>query len=284
MDSALSSSASAPLDAAALWQDVLSVREDCPLVHNVTNLVVMQFSANMLLALGAAPVMAHAEEEVEDMVALAGALVLNIGTLSPPWVRAMRLAARRARTDATPVVLDPVGAGATAYRGRALAELFGDGDPDIVRGNASEIMSVAGQAAAPRGVDSAAAAGDALPAARALAARTRGVVCISGAQDHVVCADGRHAVLANGHPWMTRVTGVGCSATALVGAFAAVQPDRWRATVAAMAYLGVAGEWAAERCLNAGAGLGSFQVALLDAVHLLDRDTFEQRLRLSLAG
>ncbi len=277
----MSPNASSALTAGDLWRDVLSVRETCPLVHNVTNLVVMQFSANMLLALGAAPVMAHAEEEVEDMVALAGALVLNIGTLSPPWVRAMRLAARRARADATPVVLDPVGAGATAYRLRALDELFGDGDPDIVRGNASEIMSVAGQAAATRGVDSAAAAGDALPAARALAARTRGVVCISGAQDHVVAADGRHAVLANGHPWMTRVTGVGCSATALVGAFAAVQPDRWRATVAAMAYLGVAGEWAAERCLRAGVGLGSFQVALLDAVHLLDRDTFEQRLRLS---
>jgi hydroxyethylthiazole kinase len=277
----MSTNVSAALTAGDLWRDVLTVREACPLVHNVTNLVVMQFSANMLLALGAAPVMAHAEEEVEDMVALAGALVLNIGTLSPPWVRAMRLAARRARADATPVVLDPVGAGATAYRHLALAELFGDGDPDIVRGNASEIMSVAGQAAATRGVDSAAAAGDALPAARALAARTRGVVCISGAQDHVVGADGRHAVLANGHPWMTRVTGVGCSATALVGAFAAVQPDRWRATVAAMAYLGVAGEWAAERCLHAGAGLGSFQVALLDAVHLLDRDTFEQRLRLS---
>jgi hydroxyethylthiazole kinase len=270
------------LDAAALWRDACSVRENCPLVHNVTNLVVMQFSANMLLSLGASPVMAHAEEEVEDMAALAGALVLNIGTLSPPWVRAMRLAARRARADATPVVLDPVGAGATPYRQRALAELFSDGYPDIVRGNASEIMSVAGQAASTRGVDSSAGADDALPAARALAGQTGGVVCISGAQDHVVCAEGRHAVLANGHPWMTRVTGVGCSASALVAAFAAVQPDRWRATVAAMAYLGVAGEWAAERSLHAGVGLGSFQVALLDAVHLLGQDTFERRLRLSL--
>ena len=307
------------LSAADLWQDVCAVREVHPLVHNVTNLVVMQFSANMLLALGASPVMAHAEEEVEDMAALAGALVLNIGTLSTPWLRAMRLAARSARAHGKPVVLDPVGAGATRYRDRALAELLEDGFPDVLRGNASEIMSVAGLAPGTRGVDSLAGSDQAVPAARRLASRMRGVVCISGARDHVVDALGRHAVLSNGHSWMTRVTGVGCSASALTGAFAAVQPDPWRATVAAMAYLGVAGEWAAER-VGAGvadggadgakgdaegtvgratrtgapspvadeaelpAGLGSFQVALLDAVHQLGPRTFERRLRLSVQG
>ncbi len=293
------------LSAADLWRDVCAVREGQPLVHNVTNLVVMQFSANMLLALGASPVMAHAEEEVEDMAALAGALVLNIGTLSAPWLRAMHLAARSARAHGRPVVLDPVGAGATRYRDHALTELLEDASPDVVRGNASEIMSVAGLAPGTRGVDSLAGSDEAVPAALRLAARTRGVVCISGARDHVVDAQGRHAVLSNGHPWMARVTGVGCSASALVGAFAAVQPDRWRATVTAMAYLGVAGEWAG--CEWAGseqgagpvaegatehplggragvpAGLGSFQVALLDAVHRLDAQTFERRLRMSLA-
>lgn len=280
----MSGHAAAPVGAAELWQDACSVREAVPLVHNVTNLVVMQFSANMLLAFGAAPVMAHAEEEVEEMAALAGALVLNIGTLSPSWVRAMRLAARSARAHGRPVVLDPVGAGATSYRNRAVAELFGDAYPDVVRGNASEIMSVAGQAPGTRGVDSAAGSDEALPAAHKLAGLTRGVVCISGARDHVVAADGRHAVLSNGHPWMSRVTGVGCSASALVGAFAAVQPDPWRATLGAMAWLGVAGECAAERTLGAGGGLGSFQVALLDAVHLLDRQAFEHRLRLTLSA
>jgi hydroxyethylthiazole kinase len=196
------------------------------------------------------------------------------------------------------VVLDPVGAGATRYRDRALRELLDDGFPDVVRGNASEIMSVAGLTPGTRGVDSLAGADEAVPAARRLAARTGGVVCISGASDHVVDAQGRHAVLSNGHPWMTRVTGVGCSASALVAALAAVQPDRWRATVAAMAYLGVAGQWAAERVLAQDAasgpgsslagragppsGLGGFQVALLDAVHQLDARTFEQGLRLSL--
>ncbi len=290
--------ATTSLCAADLWQDLCAVRETHPLVHNVTNLVVMQFSANMLLALGASPVMAHAEEEVEDMAALAGALVLNIGTLSAPWLRAMLLAARSARAHGKPVVLDPVGAGATGYRDRALRELLDDGFPDVVRGNASEIMSVAGLAPGTRGVDSLAGSDDAVPAARRLAARTGGVVCISGARDHVVDAQGRHAVLSNGHPWMTRITGVGCSATALVAALAAVQPDRWRATVAAMAYLGVAGQWAAERVLAEGAGrdpgssladragppagLGGFQVALLDAVHQMDAKTFEQRLQLSL--
>lgn len=272
----------AALDAEMLWQDVVAVRQRGPLVHSITNFVVMQFNANMLLALGAAPVMAHAEEEVEDMAALADAVVLNIGTLEPDWVRAMRLAGARARQRGIPLVLDPVGAGATAYRNRTVADLMAHCPPDILRGNASEIQAVAGQAAATRGVDTLAAAADAIPAARALAGAIAGAVCISGPDDHVLDAAGRHAVLSNGHPWMTRVTGVGCSATALIGAFAAVQPDRWRATVAAMAWLGVVGEWAAERTLAAGGGVGSYAVALLDGLHLLDADAFARRLRLAI--
>lgn len=269
------------IDAAALWQDLEAVRHRQPLVHSVTNFVVMQFNANMLLALGAAPVMAHAEEEVGDIAALADSVVLNIGTLEPAWVRAMELAGRRARDRGIPLVLDPVGAGASAYRNRAVGGLLANCPPDIVRGNASEIRSVAGEAAKTRGVDSVAASGDAVPAARLLARASGGVVCVSGPDDHVVDASGRHAVLSNGHPWMTRVTGVGCSATALIGAFAAVQPDRWRATVAAMAVLGVVGEWAAERTQAAGGGVGSYAVALLDGLHLLDADDFGRRLRLA---
>lgn len=268
-------------DSAALWQDLQAVRERAPLVHSITNFVVMNFNANALLAVGASPVMAHAREEVVDMVGIAQALVLNIGTLEPAWIAAMRLALQAARARPIPVVLDPVGAGATPYRNTALAELLQTGAPAIVRGNASEVMSVAGLAARTRGVDSAASSNEAVDAAQALARDLGAVVCVSGADDHVVDASGRWATLSNGHPWMTRVTGVGCSATALVGAFAAVQPDPWRATVAAMACLGVVGEMAVERTQAAGAGVGRLQIELLDGLQLLDRESFCARLRLA---
>ncbi len=268
------------LDAAALWADLQTVREGAPLVHSITNLVVMNFNANALLAVGASPVMAHAHEEVCDMVSIAQALVLNIGTLDPAWVRAMQLALQAARARGIPVVLDPVGAGATPYRNAALTELLRTGAPTVVRGNASEIMSVAGLAATTRGVDSAASSHEAVEAAQALARDLGAVVCVSGADDLVVDAAGRRASLSNGHPWMTRVTGVGCSASALVGAFAAVQPDPWRATVAAMACLGVVGEMAVERTQAAGAGVGRLQIELLDGLQLLDREAFVARLRM----
>ena len=159
------------LNADSLWADVLAVRQQQPLVHNITNFVVMNYNANALLALGAAPVMAHAREEVRDMVGIAQALVLNIGTLSPEWIEAMIMALQTARGRGIPVVLDPVGAGATSYRNRAVAELLAAGSPTVLRGNASEILSVAGVEAATRGVDSAAASDDAVQTARTLAAR-----------------------------------------------------------------------------------------------------------------
>ena len=267
-------------DARKLWADREAVSAQAPLVHSITNLVVMNFNANALLALGASPVMAHAELEVRDMVGIAQALVLNIGTLEPDWIRAMKLALAAARERGIPVVLDPVGAGATPYRNAALAELLQTGAPTIVRGNASEIMSLAGLAVRTRGVDSAASSLEAVQAARSLARELGAVVCVSGADDHVVDASGRWATLSNGHPWMTRVTGVGCSASALVGAFAAVQPDAWRATLAAMAHLGVVGETAVERVQAVGAGVGRLQTELLDGLQLLEAGTFIDRLRL----
>ena len=267
-------------DARKLWADREAVSAQAPLVHSITNLVVMNFNANALLALGASPVMAHAELEVRDMVGIAQALVLNIGTLEPDWIRAMKLALAAARERGIPVVLDPVGAGATPYRNAALADLLQAGAPTIVRGNASEIMSLAGLAVRTRGVDSAASSLEAVDAARGLARELGAVVCVSGADDHVVDASGRWATLSNGHPWMTRVTGVGCSASALVGAFAAVQPDAWRATLAAMAHLGVVGETAVERVQAVGAGVGRLQTELLDGLQLLEAGTFIDRLRL----
>ncbi|MDP3190330.1 hydroxyethylthiazole kinase [Rhodoferax sp.] len=273
-----------PLLPSDLWADVLAVRARRPLVHSITNLVVMNFNANVLLAMGASPVMAHAHEEVADMAAIAQALVLNIGTLEPYWINSMCQALDVATARGIPTVLDPVGAGATRYRNESIQAILRQAMPSVIRGNASEIMSVAGTAAKTRGVDSGAAVADALQAARDLAQRSGGVVCVSGPVDQVLDASGRHASLANGHEWMTRITGVGCSATALVGAFCAVQPDAWRATVSAMAYLGVVGEVAARQVQAQGQGVGSLQIALLDQLQLLDEATFVDGLKLSVSA
>jgi hydroxyethylthiazole kinase len=270
----------ATLTPSDLWADIAAVRSRSPLVHSITNFVVMNLNANALLAVGASPVMAHAHEEVLDMVAIAQALVVNIGTLDPYWVKSMELALQAASARGLPSVLDPVGAGATAYRNQTLERLLDAASPTVIRGNGSEIMSTAGAAIKTRGVDSSAAANDALGAAQALVDRTKGVVCVSGETDHVLDAQRRWSRLSNGHIWMTRITGVGCSATALVGAFCAVQPDAWRATTAAMALLGVAGELAAERAQAAGQGVGSMQALLLDALQLVDEANFEKRLKL----
>jgi hydroxyethylthiazole kinase len=262
-----------------IWADISAVRERSPLVHSITNFVVMNLNANVLLAAGASPVMAHAHEEVQAMAGIAQALVLNIGTLEPAWIESMRLALQTASARGIPCVLDPVGAGATAYRNQSIELLLNTASPTVVRGNGSEIMSVAGSNVLTRGVDSGAAANDALGSARALVGRTGGVVCVSGATDHIVDAT-RWALLSNGHPWMTKITGVGCSATALIGAFCAVQPDAWRATVSAMALMGVVGEVAAEKAVVRRVGVGSMQVLMLDELQLLDQGTFETRLKM----
>ena len=273
----------ATLTSSDLWADIAAVRERSPLVHSITNLVAINLNANVLLAAGASPVMAHAHEEVRDMVGIAQALVVNIGTLDPYWVSSMELALKAAAIRGIPSVLDPVGAGATPYRDQTIARLLDAALPSAIRGNGSEIMSTAGSAIKTRGVDSSAGANDALGAAKALVQRTGGVVCVSGETDHVLDAGRRWSRLSNGHVWMTRITAVGCSATALIGAFCAVQPDHWRATTVAMALLGVAGEVAAEQAQAAGRGVGSMQALLLDALQLIDQGTFERRLRLEVA-
>ena len=256
------------------WEAVARIRATAPLVHSITNYVVMNTTANALLALGASPVMAHAEEEVEDMVGIASALVLNIGTLSPAWVSAMAKAAACAARRGIPLVLDPVGAGATPYRTRVVQELLAVARPSILRGNASEILAVAGAEAATRGVDSVAASGDALAAARALQEGLGCAVCISGETDYVV-GPGSLVKIRNGHALMPRVTGLGCTASALCGAFAAVTPDPACAAAQAMAVMGVAGEMAAARA----EGPGTLQLHFLDALHRLDAAELEARLR-----
>ena len=268
------------LNPSHIWTDIAAVRERSPLVHSITNFVVMNFNANVLLAAGASPVMAHAHEEVAAMAGIAQSLVLNIGTLEPYWIDSMALAAGVAHQRAIPIVLDPVGAGATPYRNQSIDALMAAALPTVIRGNGSEIMSVAGSDVATRGVDSSAQAGDALGAAQALAGRTGSVVCVSGETDHILDANQRWARLSNGHSWMTKITGVGCSATALIGAFCVVQADAWRATVSAMALMGLAGEIAAEKAIGRQQGVGSMAALMLDELQLMDEATVLNRVRL----
>lgn len=263
-------------DAQAVCRDLRLIRERAPLVHNVTNYVVMNSTANALLAIGASPVMAHAAEEMAEMVATAQALVINIGTLSIPWVESMLLAARSAHVRDIPWVLDPVGAGATSLRTDTALSLLAEGQPTILRGNGSEVMAIHGSAAATKGVDSVHGGEAALDAAKAVAAAYGCVVSVSGDVDAIT--DGEAVVrVANGHPMMTRVTGLGCTASALTGAFAAVNPSRLEAAAHAMAVMGVAGEIAAEKA----AGPGTLQLHFLDTLHALSDADIIARLRMT---
>jgi hydroxyethylthiazole kinase len=265
--------------AATIAADLLAVRERAPLVHNITNFVVMQQTANALLAIGASPIMAHAEAELDELLQLAGALVLNIGTLDPAWIGAMEHALATARRRALPTVLDPVGAGASRLRTGTALRLLASGGVTILRANASEILALAGAAGATKGVDSTHSAEAARDAARGLAVRYGCAVAVSGAVDHCVDAT-REVRVRNGVPLMARITGMGCTSSALCGAFCAVQPDALRAAVDAMAVMGVAGEMA----FAASHGPGTMAASFLDALHRLDFAELDRRLRIDVSA
>src|SRR5687768_15022318 len=229
-----------------------TLREAKPLVHQITNYVVMNETANATLALGALPVMAHAREEVEEMVGLAGALVLNIGTLSEHWIEAMLLAGRAANERGIPVVLDPVGAGATRYRTETAKALLDGIDVAVLRGNAGEVATLVGVEAEVRGVESIGGGGAPAELARA-AGRALGVVAsVTGPVDHA--SDGRLMLaVANGHELLGRVTGTGCMSSALTGCFLAAKPEEpLEAAAEALAAFGVAGEDAARDAKGPG--------------------------------
>jgi hydroxyethylthiazole kinase len=251
------------------------IRDRKPLVHQITNYVVMNETANATLALGALPVMAHAIEEVEEMVALAGALVLNIGTLSSHWVEAMVLAGREANARGIPIVLDPVGAGATRYRTETARGLLAELPVDVLRGNAGEVATLVGLDAEVRGVESIDAGGEAAELARQAARTLDLVAAVTGPVDHV--SDGsRVAAISNGHELLATVTGTGCMATAITGAFLAAKPgDAFEAATEALVAFGVAGEDAAVEAR----GPGTFHAGLYDALAALDPDDLDARAR-----
>jgi hydroxyethylthiazole kinase len=252
-----------------------AIRERKPLVHQITNYVVMNETANATLALGALPVMAHAIEEVEEMVGLASALVLNIGTLSAPWIESMLRAGKAASARGIPVVLDPVGAGATRFRTETALRLLDVVDVTVLRGNAGEVASLVGVEAEVRGVESIGTGESASDLAREAARRFRCVASVTGPVDHVSDGEGSFAV-ANGHELLATVTGTGCMSSALTGCFLAMKPEEPLAAAAeALVAFGVAGEDAAE----GARGPGSFHVGLYDALAALDPETLDGRAR-----
>lgn len=252
-----------------------ALRQTKPLIHNITNFVVMNYTANVLLACGASPVMAHAENEVEEMVAYAGALVLNIGTLTDVWVAAMLKAGRRATALGKPIILDPVGSGATGLRTETAKSILAWTKVSVVRGNASEILSLGGQGSTTKGVDATDSIEDAAKTAGALARELGTTLAITGPTDLVT--DGRRTlIIEGGHRLMPYVTGTGCSATALVGAFHAVDPDPVSAAATALAFFGLAGERAGTKA----DGPGTFQIHLLDALYNLSPEDLAKGCRI----
>ena len=252
------------------------VRQQHPLVHHITNMVVMNDTANLTLAVGASPVMAHALEEVEEMVNLASVLLLNIGTLAPAQIEAMLRAGKRANERGIPIVLDPVGAGATGLRTQSALRLLDELRITAIRGNASEIGTLVGVAAETRGVDSVSLSEDREVVVRRAARLFQCSVAMTGVWD--VVSDGeRVAYVGNGHPLLAAITGSGCMSTTMVAAFLAAETDAWLATTAALAAFGLAGENAARQA----GGPGTFRSHLLDAVAALDEATFARDQKVS---
>lgn len=241
---------------------LVKVQKTKPLVHNMTNVVVTNFTANGLYALGASPVMAYAPEEVADMAKIAGAVVLNLGTLSTPQVDAMIIAGRSANTHGVPVLLDPVGAGATTFRTESALRILRKVEVSLVRGNAAEIANLVGESREIKGVDAGDSSGTeaaelAVKAARAL----NTTVAVTGRED--VITDGQRCrIISGGDALLTQVTGTGCLLTSVLGAFAAVEQDMLLAGTAGLTFYGAAASRAAER--TAQYGPGSFQIAFLD--------------------
>jgi len=243
-----------------LYRDLQAVREQSPLIHNITNLVVMQTNANMLLAIGASPIMAHAEDELAEILALANALVINIGTLDHHWLNSITVAQKIALSRGIPIIFDPVGAGASQFRTKTALKILENG-VSVLRGNASEILSLVSESKSIKGVDSTHDSVESVDAAKTLSQRYECCVVVSGKTD-VICYRDQIIFLRHGTPQLTQITGMGCSATAMIGAFASINSDLCIASSFAMATLGICAEIAS----NNSNGPGTFYIQLLDAL------------------
>ncbi len=264
------------MDIGFVWEGLERVRVCGPLVLSVTNYVAANLNANGLLAVGASPVMTHQAAEIEDLTAISGAVVCNMGVPAGGLPEAIYTAAECSRRLSKPLIFDPVGAGASGYRNRVCEKLFQAASPDVIRGNGSEIIALAGQSGATKGVESTQGALEARSEARGLAERYGCVVCVSGEVDLVT--DGkREIMISNGNAMMPLITGLGCTATALVGAFCAVAEDTAEAVAAAMTVLAVAGEMAADHA----AGPATLQIGIIDALYVMTEKDVRTRARIS---
>ncbi|MBF0120773.1 MAG: hydroxyethylthiazole kinase [Desulfobacterales bacterium] len=252
------------------------VREKKPLIHNITNFVVMNYTANALLAMGASPVMAHSEDEVEEMVSFAGALVLNIGTLTIDWVNSMLKAGKMASKLNKPIILDPVGSGATSLRTNSAKKIIKEVNLSVIRGNASEIISLKDLDSKTKGVDSIHSVDDAKNIAKMIAEESKTIVAITGPTDFVT--DGKDVILvSNGHPLMGCITGTGCTATAIIGAFLAVDENPMTATATALAFFGLAGEMASKKA----EAPGSFMIELINALYTITPEDLKKGCKIN---
>lgn len=245
------------------------VRSQKPLVHHITNIVTVNDCANVTLAIGALPLMAHALEEVVDMVRAASSLVLNIGTLTPKQVEAMIKAGKKANELGVPVVLDPVGAGATPLRTESTKRILREVKVSVVKGNSAEIGVLAGAGGEIRGVEAVGSSENLLAAAKKMAKEVGTIVVISGAKDVVTDGD-RVAYVDNGHPWMGTITGTGCMLASVIGGFCGVEKDCFKASIAALVAFGLAGELAAKR--TEVRGPASFKVCFFDELYNLTEE------------
>lgn len=259
--------------------DLAAIRENRPLVHSITNFVVMNETANATLCLGALPIMSHAVEEVSEMVSIAGALVLNIGTLQPDWIDAMAVAGKRANELGIPVVLDPVGVGATTLRTESAKRLLREVRVSIARGNRGEIAALSGVDSVVRGVESISASAPAEEVAERFAQAWGCCAAVTGVVD--VVHDGtRMARISNGHKMLAKLVGTGCMSDVMVAAFAAVDKDPFAAACGGLVTFGIAGEMAAEL---SGDRPGTFHVELYNALHAVDPSDVKSRARIEVA-
>lgn len=262
-----------------IFVNLSAVKEKSPLIHHITNYVTVNDCANVVLALGGSPVMADDLEEVAEMVSFASALVLNIGTLNSRTIESMLIAGARAKALGVPVILDPVGVGATKLRTSTAEKLIRELKPEVIRGNMSEIMVLAGQNVAIKGVDSVADEQGSTVIAKNLALKLNCIIAITGKTD--VVSDGRRVcLLDNGHRILADVTGTGCMTTSLVGTYCGVTKDYYTAAIAGIISMGVAGE-IAQASLHPGEGIGTFRVRLLDSIYNLTPEILAREGKIS---
>jgi hydroxyethylthiazole kinase len=269
------------LEMAKVYELLLSIKEKRPLIHHITNWVTIYDCANITRAIGALPVMAHAIEESADMVSIASALVLNIGTLTPQLIESMISAGKVANKKGIPVILDAVGAGATKLRTDSANRIIGELKVDIIKGNGAEIGTLAGADAEVKGVEAISVKGDPVEIAEIFASKKGSTIVITGKQD--VISNGKNTYLVNnGHEMMGRIVGTGCMVTSIIGCFAAVESDFAFAATSALVCFGIVGELAAQSGKDKGPG--TYKEAFYDEIYNLDKEKIKTYERFEKIG